>query len=82
MISGLKTGCGFVWVFLPSESLVLLSERYTSHEGMVRTEKGKPRSRSINAALYNYYTWVRIASDTEGCSTLPVIRIFQFYSQF
>lgn len=79
MISGLKTGWGFVWGFLPSESLVLLSERYTSHERMVRTEKGKPRS--INAASYNYYTWVRIASDTEGCSTLPIIRIFQFYSQ-
>ena len=48
-------------------------------EGVVRTAGEKPRSR--NAASYDDYPQVRIAFDTRGCLTLPVVRIFQFYSQ-
>lgn len=80
MISGLNTGCGFICMFFSSESLVLLSDRCSSCEGMGRRE-AEPRP--VDTASYNCYVQVSIASETGICVWVYPSHNqgFQFYWQ-
>lgn len=78
MVLSIKTGCGFVCFFFSWElGSPVWKIHLTWRDGSDR--KGEPKS--VNAPSCDYSPQVRIASDTEGCLTLLVIRIFLFYPQ-